>query len=369
MVLTNYWWLIIWLFSGGILLAYISFKQRQHVIGEKRNKWWFPSAILLVLPYVIWAGYRTDRYGDTYAYRAMFKAAPSRISELFSYVQNTEKDKGFSALMVLIKSIFGDSDIVFFLIIAIIQMLCIVYIYQKYSCNYWLSIFLFIASADYMSWMHNGMRQFLAVTISLISFEFLLRKRYVLVVGLILLATTVHASALLMLPAIFIIQGKAWGKKTICVLFATLVVILMMDRFTNVMQMLLVDTQYSDVVTTWQSGGDDGANPIRVLVYSIPTILSLIGLKEIRRKDNPIVNMAVNSGICATGVFCVSIFTSGIFVGRLPIYFYLLSQGIALPWLIENFFSKKSKYLVLIITVIFYLIYFQYQMSIIWKAI
>ena len=132
----------------------------------------------------------------------------------------------------------------------------------------------------------------------------------------------------------------------------------MIDRFTDFLEFLLADTQYSDAVSTWEQEGDDGTSPVRVLVYAMPVILSLIGLKYIRKADNPAINLSVNAGICAVGIFAISIFSSGIFIGRLPVYFYLMSQGILLPWLIENIFTEGSKRIVLFATIICYIIYF-----------
>ena len=156
-----------------------------------------------------------------------------------------------------------------------------------------------------------------------------------------------------MLPGIFIIQGKAWNKKTLLALISALIVILMIDRFTDFLDLLLADTQYSTAVSTWQQEGDDGTSPFRVLVYAVPLILSLIGYKYIKNADNPVVNLSVNAGICAVGIFAISIFSSGIFIGRLPVYFYVASQGVLLPWEIENMFNERSKKLVLIFLVIY----------------
>ena len=58
---------------------------------------------------------------------------------------------------------------------------------------------MFVASTDYMFWMFDGMRQFIAVCITLGAFSYILEKRYVTAIGLILLAATIHGSALLML--------------------------------------------------------------------------------------------------------------------------------------------------------------------------
>ena len=369
MTLTNYWWLLIWLFTGGLFLAYFAPKQVQSTTGEIKRHWMLISSIVLIIPYVIWAGFRTDNWGDTYAYREMFEEAPSSLSGLLSYVQSADKDQGFSVLTVLIKSVFGNSDVAFFIVIALIQLFCLIYVYRKYSCNLWLSIFIFVASTDYMSWMHNGIRQFLAVGITSIAMILTVKKKHLLAIILILIAATIHASALIMLPGIFIIQGKAWNKKTLLALIAALIVILMIDRFTDFLDLLLADTQYSTAVSTWQQEGDDGTSPFRVLVYAVPLILSLIGYKYIKNADNPVVNLSVNAGICAVGIFAISIFSSGIFIGRLPVYFYVASQGILLPWEIENMFNERSKKLVLIATVICYSAYFYYQMHIAWGII
>ena len=92
------------------------------------------------------------------------------------------------------------------------------------------------------------------------------------------------------------------------------------DQFTSILDQLLSDTSYTNMVSDWQSWNDDGTNPIRVLVYSIPTILSLVGLKYIKEENDPIINLATNAGLVSTSLYIVSIGTSGIFMGRLPIY-------------------------------------------------
>ncbi len=369
MALTNYWWLLIWMFTGGLLLEYFASKQVQNMTREIKRRWLVLPSILLIMPYVIWAGFRTDNWGDTYAYREMFEEAPSSLSGLASYLASTDRDQGFSALVVLIKSIFGNSDVIFFIIIALIQLLCLIYVYRKYSCNLWLSVFIFIASTDYMSWVHNGMRQFLAVCVTMVAISLSIKKKYILAIVVILLASTIHASAIIMLPGILIIQGKAWNKKTILALLATLVIILMIDRFTDFLELFLADTQYSNAVLTWEQEGDDGTNPIRVLVYAVPIILSLAGLKYIREADNSAINLSVNAGICAVGIFAISIFSSGIFIGRLPVYFYVMSQGVLLPWVIENIFTDRSKRIVLFVTIACYCVYFYYQMHVTWGLI
>lgn len=44
------------------------------------NYWRLIPSILLIIPYVIWAGFRTDNWGDTFAYREMFEEAPASLT-------------------------------------------------------------------------------------------------------------------------------------------------------------------------------------------------------------------------------------------------------------------------------------------------
>ena len=68
--------------------------------------------------------------------------------------------------------------------------------------------------------------------------------------------------------------------------------------------------------------------------------------------------------LIVTGLYIISkIASSGILLGRLPIYFSMYNL-ILLPWLLKNIFEKKEKDLVYYIMVICYLMYFYYQINI-----
>ena len=64
MTLTNYWWLLIWVFVGGGALMIFVPKQRELVNGKKVERWTVPAALILILPYILWAGFRPDSFGD-----------------------------------------------------------------------------------------------------------------------------------------------------------------------------------------------------------------------------------------------------------------------------------------------------------------
>ena len=152
-------------------------------------------------------------------------------------------------------------------------------------------------------------------------------------------------------------------------LIAMLLAIAFVDQFTGILDTMLADTQYGNVVSDWQSWNDDGTNPLRVLVYSVPTILSLIGIRYIRNADDPVINLCCNMSVITTALYCLSIFTSGVFLGRLPIYTSLYSVGILLPWEVNNLFTEKSAKLVKVVMILAYIAFYYYQMHFTWALL
>lgn len=368
MRLTNYWWLLIWLFVAGGALALL-FPKQEEIVHEKREyRWAWLPAILLFFPYIMWAGFRSSSVGDTYAYEMMYKSIPDSIDALLNYLPTVKKDTGFTVLGGTIKLLFGNNTIIYFIILALIQGVLLVYIYRKYSTNYFMSIFLFIVSTDYISWMLNGIRQFTAVTIIFATTPLMLKKKWIPLTVIILLASTIHGSALLMLPVVFLVQGKAWNKKTLVFILTCVVALVFADRFTDILDTLLSDTQYKNVVSDWKSLNDDGTNIIRVIVYALPTLMAFVGRKWLDREQDSIINMSTNMSIISTAIYLVSNQTSGVFVGRLPIYASLYNY-ILMPYLIDKMFTKESARIVKMLMIIGYIGFFYYQVHFSWALI
>lgn len=365
MTLTNYWLPLIWMFLGGAILGQTG-KRRKRLGGRIVEQWAVLPAILLVLPYIIWAGFRGD-IADTRLYRIGFENAAADLSAIPGLFTNPNlKDPGYEAFVIIMRCLIGMHPDLFFLIIASIQGLCMALTFRKYSTDYWCCIFLFIASTDYMSWMMNGMRQFIAVTIIFACFGWLLQRKYVHLIVMLLLVSTLHESALLMVPIIYIIQGKAWNIKMVLMLCATMVVVVFIDRFTPILNDLLQNTNYDTALSEAVLSEDDGTNVLRVLVYSVPALLSLFGLKYVRAANDPVINLSVNCSVVTMALYLVSMVTSGIYIGRLPIY-TTLHGYIAVPWLINNIFERRSARLVTYAMVLLFCGFYYYQMFIAWN--
>lgn len=320
-------------------------------------------AFVAFFPVILMAGFRNRWFADTGLYVANYLDMPNRLSGIPSYLSLVSKDKGFSVLSVVIKSVLGDNFRWYLMLFAFLQGAVLIFFFRKYSTQYILSIFLFVASTDYISWMFNGIRQFSAVTIILLATELMLKRKYIPLIIVILIASTFHQSALLMIPFVIISQGEAWNKKTIFFIMGVLLAVLFVGQFTNILDDALSTTQYTNVVSDYMSAEDDGTNPLRVLVYSIPAIIAFIGRDTIKQSNNALINFCANMSIISMGLYIVSMVTSGVYIGRLPIYCSLYGY-ILLSWEVKHVFSESNKKTIKISLVFGYLAFYYYQMHI-----
>lgn len=356
------WYLFVLLVAVSIFATMAHQTYTVNINGTREERYEWGPVLMIAVPLIYLAGTRPD-IGDTGAYRSSFFELNASLGGIKDVITSDSKDTGFSILTILFKWIIGNNDKLYFTIIAAICLMCVIYIYKKYSCNFIMSMFLFIASSDYIQWNYNGMRQFIAVAIAFAATDWLLEKKYLQYFLLIIFLSTIHASALIMIPIGLIVQGKAWNFKTVLLIIGSLVAINYSDATIGFITDIMAETQYSGEVGQFLE--TEGTNILRVLVFCIPPLMALIFRKWIDKTDSKLVNLSTNMSIASMGAYLVSSVTSGIFVGRIPIYFSLYNY-ILLPWLVENVFDEKSQKIIYVILIGCYLIFYYYQMNIAW---
>ena len=368
LTLTNYWLLIGWIALAATVFSFIHIRRPEMVLGRQEVRYPVAIALITALPYIIWAGFRQNGFGDTSVYRNTFLEAGSGWNTALDIIKGDGKDKGFYVAEVLLKSVIGNRDVVFFLIIAAIQLVCVVLIYRKYSEDFFLSVFLFVASTDYLSWTFNGVRQFIAVAMIFASLGLIIKHKWVPVIIIILLASTIHGSAIIMLPVVFVCLGKAWNRWTVLMIILIILTILFLDKATPILEKVISVTQYEGITeeAIWLT--DDGTNPIRVLIYSVPAIMALAGRRYLQAEEDPTIDFCVNMSVIATGFYLLSMVTSGIYIGRLPIYMSLYSY-ISLPWMINHMFEEHAARFIKIVAIVLYLVFFYFQMHFKWALL
>lgn len=310
-------------------------------------------AILAMGYIVFWAGLRS-RGADTSAYVNEFIWMPDNVSAAFAYLFSGEKDTGYRFLEIVFKAVVSKDFHAWLMFVAMCTGIPIMITYRRYSLYYFYSIFLFITSTTVV-WMFNGIRQMLAASI-LFGFGYLIeQKRFIKFLLVVFLCSLIHGTAWLMLPMYFFATGKPFGMKmtifTIVVLSCAISIAPLMESMETVLQ----DTQYAQNIEQFKY--DDGVHPLRVVFSAVPLLLSLIRLKQIQGMNIPYINMCVNMSVFTFGFYFIGMFTSGIMIGRIPIYFTMYNY-ILLPFLIKCIYPKERKLLYIFLTIGFLLFYY-----------
>ncbi len=318
--------------------------------------------ILVFLAMILVAGFRDRWYADTTAYVYMFESWPDKLSDIT--LTGEERYPGFIYFTVFIKQFISSDFRVWLIIIATVSILCLALTYRKYTAEIVLCAFMFFASTDFSSWTMNGMRQFLVVAIMFSLTPLLFKKKiscYFIFIGVGLLLYYFHVSVLIVLPAFFAALGKPMNKKTIFVMGVIVLAIVCLGQFTNLMANTMENINYGGSVSEITSEADDGTNILRVLFYSIPALPAIFFRKRIPKDTPEIINYSINMSMLGMAFYFLSFFTSGIYLGRIPIYCTLFNY-ILIPWEIKHFFRKEYQQIIFAVFIVIYFIFYVFQM-------
>lgn len=357
-----YWFMFAWVIMFGIM-SQISAKYV--CIGEERyeTRANLFMALFTFSVIIFFAGMRSN-VADTTAYIKMFNDYPL-FSEAHDVIfDSSAREPGFRLFSILIKTYISDNYSAWLWIIAVISGICVMVPLYKYSCNFGISAFLFMASCQF-TWMFNGMRQFLVASIIFACTGLILRNKTILYIVIVCILSTIHTSALILIPMYFIAKGEPWNKRTMLFIGAIILAMVFADKFTNLLTDVVENTDYATSVNEFKDT-DDGTSVIRILVESVPIIIAFIYRDKIKDKLTPIIKLSINMSLIASGLYVISkVAKSGILLGRLPIYFSMYNL-ILLPWLIKTIFEGKNKNLIYYTMIVCYLGFFYYQMCVAW---
>lgn len=359
-----YWFILAWVIVFGTMSQ---MRARYVCVGEgiyeSRSNLFM--AIMAFSIIIFFAGMRSY-VADTSAYINTFNQYPLFSASHDVIFDSSAREPGFRLFSILIKTYISQNYQVWLFIIATISGICIMYPLYKYSCNYGISLFLFMASCQF-TWMFNGMRQFLVASILFACTPFILEKKTIPYIIIVLILSTFHKSALIMIPAYFIVDSEPWSKRSMLFIACIILAMMFTSQFTGLLDTVVENSDYATSIGEFKDS-DDGTSPIRILVESIPIIIAFIYRDRIKEKLTPIIKISINMSLISSGVYIISkIAKSGVLLGRLPIYFSLYNL-LLLPWLINNTFEKNERRLINFFMIICYLGFFYYQMKIAWNG-
>jgi transmembrane protein EpsG len=294
--------------------------------------------------FVLVSGLRSN-IGDTpfYAY-SYYLLEPTFAG--FSF----EGDFGFNAMQIALKMVTEDPQALIFLTALATNVLIVAGLYG-YSRMIEVSLFLYITTGMFTVSM-NGIRQYLAAAILFAGTRWLIRgdwKKYFLIV---LLAATIHKTALIMLPLYFLVRKRAWTRASLLLIALAVLVAIGFDMFFGALLVLLEGSRYA----IYGQFDEGGANIIRVAVAGIPLLVAFLGRRKLRSiwpESDVFVNMTL------LGFLFMVISTANWIFARFNIYFGLYSL-VLFTWIIP-LFAERYRKLAYYGVLVFHLLYFYYE--------
>lgn len=342
-------WLLLWIGLVAFIAYAAKIKKSETVLGQQTERYSLLFAAVFFLPVFLFTSVGEIR-GDVWAYIDGFDSLNISISEVINTWWENDKGPGFLLIEVLIKQYIGNDHTIFRIVFGLIQSIPLVILYRKFSEDYIFSVFLFITTGCYSGWMMNGLRQFVASCIIFAALPLMVKKKFVPLVAVILIAISIHRAAIIMLPVIFLVQLKPWSKITIVSLLALATV-------------LYFYIGHSDWISEETLQASKGSNPLRILIATIPTVIAFVGRKKIELNNNPLINICVNMSIVTVIIYINASLTSGVLTGRLP-GFTALYNFILIPYLAKDVFDESISKSIKLFFILFYTVYFLYQLAI-----
>lgn len=162
------------------------------------------------------AGFRDVNIGaDTHNYALMFSMIP---------VQSLHWASTEVGWQVLNRIVFysGMDFHLFCWVVALLTLGLLGIVAKKVSINPQLSIFFYYSMYAYLN-SFNIMRQLLAISIVIVAYMYLMKEKRFYFILMILLASTVHASALVVLPVYFVRKFEVNAEMVVYILLLTFI--------------------------------------------------------------------------------------------------------------------------------------------------
>ena len=207
----------------------------------------------------------------------------------------------------------------------------------------------------------NLLRQFLAVSIVCLAFAFIIKKRYLLSMGLLCLAVLSHNSAafaFILIP-LHLLNEKNKSKKSLYILDLTLFITItfIMILYKPFLTFLISRGILSNRFFTYMDNTAVGGRMIRTFFWIFVSVLGCMGFSKIIAYRQ--YNKFILSCVFISMAFSFVMFMVNVYAIRMAFYFDLASLVFipTIPQIYKLHYNKKSlkwgMYLVLIILLIF----------------
>lgn len=279
---------------------------------------------LIVFVLTMFAGFRhvVGSNIDEYAYRRRFVAAAGQPFASYVFSSTEVLD---SLQVWLVSHLFKDSQSYLF-IVAAVTYVCIFIVLTKYAENFELAvILLFLLNIVFVGF--NTMQQVEASAVAFLSLPYLKQRKLIKYLIVILLATLIHTSSIVLVALYFIADMKPWSGKFVAVSAAFVVLMLVFNTIAPTLLNTLNMNEYDATI------GTTSVKLITVLVAFLPLIFAFFTRSYYPESDR-FMNTCINFTLIYAMIYLVAL--RNVYVARFAIFFQ--------PWIIM-YYTKAMTYL------------------------
>lgn len=315
-----------------------------------------PAVAYITVAYIIfWVGIRSG-VADTRAYIVGFEGNQQSLADIPSILLSNGKGYGWTTLLVLFKNCISTDYHAWLMALALFMGLAIAHCYQRYSEAFFFCMLIFILNGN-QSWMLNGMRQFFCVCVLALALPWLIAGKKWHYLTLLIILSSIHFTVLLMIPLYFVLRQEPWSKLIWGAVAAIVCACYMADSVAVFAEDSLQSTSYAGSTFFNPDESDDGVHPLRVLVAAVPACLAWVNRKRLTKENNILLNICINASLFSAMLYLFGVFTSGILMGRLPVYCEIFAT-LGLPAIINRFSKESHRKLLYTSCVTFYSLFY-----------
>lgn len=315
------------------------------LVAVKKN--WTAKILFLTLltAVILFSGLRTG-YNDTSAYLhgfSIFDTVGIKFTTLF------ESYGGFSLFQYLIKKFISDDPQALLIVSATVVNIIYLWFFSKHSKNFGLTILSYFVIGPYVFSM-AGIKQILAMSISLLAIDNMLKGKYFKFVLYLLLAATFHPYIICLLILPFLKSGL-FDKK---IIFIVLVAVLLTSNLDLLLKLALyIGKDYSVEQLTSHT-----INPLRVVIEMIPVVFLFTNRKTLRNCNNQLLTLGGNMLLINAILIAMGLFFNPIYFGRIAAYFSCFA-AVTIPLMLNTISANpKNRTLNILVYYAVFIVYF-----------
>ena len=358
---------LILLYWGCVLLVYLSqvyYPAEPQLTGKHigRHSFMWRKADIFMVIVIAWMtcfSFLRTSYNDTLTYIDSFRNAETLVE---GFANGTFTDWTGNPWSMFYRSLMHDltkNYHIYFFFPAFLSSFAVVKLCKRYSVNPAFSLLIFFSIGTYVMYI-AALKQCLAMFFLLLALPYAIDKKYAQFYLLVLVAIFFHTHAF-MFAIVPLLLEKPWGKVSWGLLGATAFAMATYDftlgafmEYAQSIGALVAEVEVFD---------DHQINILRVLVYWVPALLALIFRKRLFSSSGRTENLFVNMSMVSAFILTIGLVRGANLYARMAAYFEI-GTAIALQWMFQKLFTRRSAQFVTIAAAVLYFGYFLYEFSI-----